>query len=324
MQDNPKYKVSVVLCTYNGEQYLPDQLDSIVSQSYPLHEIIIQDDGSTDHTLDIAHQYAERYPIIHVIINDGEHGINQNFFSALSKSTGNLIAIADQDDIWEKDKILWQVAEMTDEVWLVGGLTCPFSNSPAVPIDYDSRIPNLSLIRMLYVGMMPGHTLLFRRELLDMRPDCTFFMYDLQIQAIAAAAGRIAYVPRILVHHRRHADAATYLPPQDRRRTLGGGYHALISAWRIYKKLRPQIKRRFTEWEHFLTILPIDTPIKFEALTMSNLQVADGPLAYLKLTAHCLKHRHRLFHTTEPREAVAILRALVHPIVCASYYRYLL
>lgn len=55
--------VSIVLCSYNGERFLKTQLDSIVCQTYPIHELIIQDDGSTDHTLDIAREYAAQYPL---------------------------------------------------------------------------------------------------------------------------------------------------------------------------------------------------------------------------------------------------------------------
>lgn len=52
--------VSVVMCTYNGEQFLREQMDSILAQDYPLHEIIVQDDRSTDDTWDILQTYARR------------------------------------------------------------------------------------------------------------------------------------------------------------------------------------------------------------------------------------------------------------------------
>ena len=54
MQTKPS--VSIVLCTYNGEKYLREQLDSLLAQTYPLHEIIIQDDGSTDGTWEILEE----------------------------------------------------------------------------------------------------------------------------------------------------------------------------------------------------------------------------------------------------------------------------
>ena len=62
-QDNT---VSVVMCTYNGEKYLREQMDSILAQTYPIHEIIVRDDCSTDATLDILREYAQRYNHIKV------------------------------------------------------------------------------------------------------------------------------------------------------------------------------------------------------------------------------------------------------------------
>lgn len=59
-----KASVSIVLCTYNGAKYLSEQLESILSQTYPLHEIIIQDDNSTDETVNIIHEYASKYSLI--------------------------------------------------------------------------------------------------------------------------------------------------------------------------------------------------------------------------------------------------------------------
>mgnify|MGYP003081550613 FL=1 len=64
-----KKSVSIVLCTYNGAKYLQEQLDSILAQTYPMHEIIIQDDGSTDNTWQILEKYEEKYPLIHIYHN---------------------------------------------------------------------------------------------------------------------------------------------------------------------------------------------------------------------------------------------------------------
>lgn len=94
--------VSIVMCTYNGEQFLREQLDSILAQTYPIHELIIQDDCSTDHTADIVREYARQYPFIRFHANISNLGFNRNFQDALSKAEGDYIAIADQDDIWYK------------------------------------------------------------------------------------------------------------------------------------------------------------------------------------------------------------------------------
>lgn len=68
--------VSVVMCTYNGERFLREQLDSILAQTYPLREIIIQDDGSTDATPAICREYEARYPIVRFIQNEHNLGYN--------------------------------------------------------------------------------------------------------------------------------------------------------------------------------------------------------------------------------------------------------
>ena len=92
---NIKYKVSVVLCTYNGEKYIREQIDSILYQTYPIHEIIIQDDCSTDNTFSILNEYQLKYSIIHVYRNPMNKGVNPNFFNAISKATGDYIVCLD-------------------------------------------------------------------------------------------------------------------------------------------------------------------------------------------------------------------------------------
>ncbi|EJX09510.1 protein containing Glycosyl transferase, family 2 domain protein, partial [gut metagenome] len=57
----PFLSVSVVLCTYNGAKFLREQLDTILAQDYPLLEVLVQDDGSTDDTASIVAAYAERF-----------------------------------------------------------------------------------------------------------------------------------------------------------------------------------------------------------------------------------------------------------------------
>ena len=93
--------VSVVMCTYNGKQFLREQMDSILAQDYPLHEIIVQDDRSTDDTWDILQTYAKAHPgLFKLFRNDEQLGFNRNFHTALLRATGQYVAISDQDDIY--------------------------------------------------------------------------------------------------------------------------------------------------------------------------------------------------------------------------------
>lgn len=69
MKMNPEL-VSIVLCTYNGEKYLRQQLDTLINQTYPNIEIIVQDDHSTDSTPEIIKEYCEKYSNIKFFKND--------------------------------------------------------------------------------------------------------------------------------------------------------------------------------------------------------------------------------------------------------------
>ena len=78
-----KPSVLVMMATYNGEKYIRQQLDSILQQTYPIHEIIINDDISTDKTVDIIKEYMIRHDNIHLFVNSKRLGAHPNFMVAL-------------------------------------------------------------------------------------------------------------------------------------------------------------------------------------------------------------------------------------------------
>src|ERR1700748_3070750 len=92
--------VSVAMCTYNGEKYIRQQLDSILNQTWRNLEIVIVDDGSSDDTFAIISEYAEKDSRIKCFKNEVNLGFNKNFEHAVELTTGDYIAISDQDDIW--------------------------------------------------------------------------------------------------------------------------------------------------------------------------------------------------------------------------------
>lgn len=110
VQDDDTYpgtgKVQILLSTYNGEEYIREQLDSVLGQSYPDVDILIRDDGSSDDTFVILKEYEELHQNIHAYQGDNL-GVNRSFFELLRKSNPNAsyIGFCDQDDCWLPEKI---------------------------------------------------------------------------------------------------------------------------------------------------------------------------------------------------------------------------
>lgn len=93
------------MCTFNGARFLREQLASIASQQQPPDEMVICDDKSTDGTADLLHEFASSCPLrIRIIQNVETLGYKRNFEQAIELCQGDIIALADQDDIWKPGK----------------------------------------------------------------------------------------------------------------------------------------------------------------------------------------------------------------------------
>ena len=94
---------SVCMATYNGQKYLREQIESILCQLSANDELVISDDHSTDSTVDIIRSYGDSR--IKMYANELTKGVTHNFENALNKSKGDIIFLADQDDVWLPNKI---------------------------------------------------------------------------------------------------------------------------------------------------------------------------------------------------------------------------
>ncbi|HKO61340.1 MAG TPA: glycosyltransferase family 2 protein [Pyrinomonadaceae bacterium] len=104
MKNNPT--LSVAMCTYNGAQYLRQQLDSIAAQTRLPDEIVVCDDGSSDETVEILNEFRRSAPFpVCIIVNTENIGITKNFERAIELCEGDIIALSDQDDVWPADKL---------------------------------------------------------------------------------------------------------------------------------------------------------------------------------------------------------------------------
>jgi len=98
--------VSVIVTTYNVEQYIREALDSVFSQTYPSLEVLVVDDGSTDRTRTILTEYEPRIRVL----AQPNSGVAVARNTGAAASSGSLLAFLDADDIWEPEKTAVQVA----------------------------------------------------------------------------------------------------------------------------------------------------------------------------------------------------------------------
>ncbi len=113
---------SIALCTYNGERFLREQLESYARQTRLPDEVVVCDDGSKDRTLAIMEEWGATVPFqVRIVRNEQNLGYAQNFGKAVSLCTGDVIFLSDQDDVWEPEKIekMLRVFEEEPEVNLV-------------------------------------------------------------------------------------------------------------------------------------------------------------------------------------------------------------
>ena len=207
--------VSVVIATFNGDAYLAKQLDSIINQTHDNLEILIQDDCSTDNTLNIARDYSTKDRRITVYQNQKNIGINKNFYEIIGKSKGEYIAISDQDDIWSLRKIeillnnistsslIYTDSELikdNDEPW---GITL---------LEKLERHPKSGkfMMNLITENTISGHACLFRGDLKHVITSISKAKhqeneyYDQVIATIASFNGGVKYYNEPLTSHRIH------------------------------------------------------------------------------------------------------------------------
>lgn len=209
---NPEYasaRISVVMATYNGERFLQQQIDSILQQSLPPAELIIMDDCSKDGTLGILNDYAAKNPIVKVFSNEVNIGFVKNFEKGISLTSGNFIALSDQDDIWVPDK-LEQLFNGIGDALLI------YSNSELVDEAGGSMHKKMSDIKnqigfnsslMFVIGTWaPGHAFLFKRVLAEKCiPFPDLVAHDFWLAFMATCYQPVKYLAEPLVLYRQHS-----------------------------------------------------------------------------------------------------------------------
>ena len=216
--------ISVALCSYNGQEYLSEQLDSLVNQTRMPDEIVVLDDNSNDKTWAIIQDYKEMYPeIFKIHQNNSNLGVTKNFEACISACRGDAIAICDQDDIWCEKKLKRQSAHLSPSKPMLVHHNSQIVNKHKNPIQgawqsLGYSEPDVLAINEYFDHLVdrfsiPGHTMLLSDQLREYAlpiPDC--FTYDLYIALIASMVGELYAMSDRLVYWRQHDEAASTRP----------------------------------------------------------------------------------------------------------------
>lgn len=233
--------VEILMATYNGAQYVEEQIRSIQNQDYDDWFLTISDDCSTDGTRDIIKKLSKDDSRIHLLEGHKRFGsAPANFSHLLEIATGRYVMLADQDDVWHVNKISLFVERMkTCECQY--GVDMPilaFSDVRVVDADLrvlfasfyaaTSRDPRrTSLSQMLVQNVVTGCAMAMNRSLVSLMQSrrqtggVGVRMHDWFYALVAAAAGKVLYIDAATVDYRQHGS-----------NVMGVGRYSALRVWR--------------------------------------------------------------------------------------------
>ena len=234
-------KVSVVITSYNQKQYMMEAVESVLSQTYPVHEIIIADDGSTDGSVEVVKDFMHKYPDrIIGVLNPSNQGIPKNRNTGLERVTGEYVFILDGDDHF----LPQNVERMLDFLDRNPDYRCVYSNLKFVDAEgqllflrYQDDQPSGEIFFEIALGkfgilrsMIIDYALLRQVGFMDER----FPRYDgFELTVRLAKHGLIGYIPEPLVEFRVYPNSDSKgLKARDHLNDLEG----------IYTKMKPLLK----------------------------------------------------------------------------------
>ena len=211
--------VSVALCTYNGARFLDAQLESISAQSRQVDEVVVADDGSTDATLELIETRRATLPGLRILTPTSHLGVARNFERAISETTGDVVLLSDQDDVWHPDRIAsaLDTFDRDRSVLLVHGDARLIDDAGEVLdgslLDWlrvdDATRARLragdSFAPLLRRNLITGATIAIRRELLaSALPIPEGWLHDEWLAIIAASQGATRLLSDEVIDYRLH------------------------------------------------------------------------------------------------------------------------
>lgn len=239
--------LSILMPTYNGAQYLREQVDSILAQRFGDFELVTIDDGSTDDTRNLLDEYARRDSRVRVLAAEGNRGQVVRLGELLDASEAPLLAMSDQDDVWHLDKLSLLIDGLGDAGLAFG---------PSALIDGAGQSLGRTLLhtapplpandhRLIYLfkPVVSAHAMVVRRRHLSPMAFRRGHWFDQLIGLDSVFSAGVRFIREAVTLHRMHdanqcngdaADdrplmerAAKALPARQARMQLGERWHLI-------------------------------------------------------------------------------------------------
>lgn len=229
--------ISVCLAAHNGEEYIEEQLRSILVQLGPNDEVVVSDDGSTDRTLQIIDGLDDSRVRICKMTHTkkgmrGHYYVTRNFVNALQNAKGDIIFLADQDDLWRSNKV---------EICLNSLQNCDLvihdfcdCDENLVPLKEDYYRWTFKWHNYLMLdGKYFGCAMAFRRNVLEYAlpiPEVVN-LHDFWIGILAEIIGKVEYVEQDLIDYRIRENSASHAASNSLTRKIDYRIRTMICVW---------------------------------------------------------------------------------------------
>lgn len=319
--------ISVALCTYDGERFVREQLESIANQTLPASEVVISDDGSTDGTVAVVTAFIADYSgptVFRIAFTERAGGVRANFERAIEACKGDLIALSDQDDVWREDRLEVESGAFASRADLLA------VHADARIVDGKGEPTGATLLGSLYVGageresihrgrgidvlirrnVATGATMMFTRELLaSALPLAPNWVHDEWLAIIAASIGGLDVIESPVIDYRVHgANAIGVAEP-----TLSNRLRQL----RVPRADRyPVLAARSQELVDRLGAINAPQEIQWLARSKLDFETARAlyPSGRLRRVRHVLRNATRGGYATLSSQGVVdVVRDLVQP-----------
>jgi glycosyltransferase involved in cell wall biosynthesis len=269
--------VAILMCTYNGELFLKEQLDSIQNQEYQNWTLYVSDDGSRDKTLKILKSYQNRWgkDKLH-ILKGPRQGFQKNFMSLITskKIYADFYMLCDQDDVWLSQKITTAITYLEDQDQTRPQLYCgrtSYVNKKLKFIELSELfLRPRSFHNAIVQSIAGGNTMAYNnalKKIPSLFPELKIISHDWWLYILCELSGGITYY-----------DSHSYILYRQHERSLIGGNASVLAK---IKRLYMLLSGKFIEYNN----------CHFEAFNAIHLNISNP--VHINLIDRFYNDRHK-------------------------------